>query len=82
MNFSLYQRYLKEYVAQALAEADAGDGSNRAVAEALSTITVGGFLSAHKEERRRALSDARAAFDDHRHWPRDLVLKHLGVEIN
>lgn len=80
MNHRLYRQYLQEYVRRALEDADAGDGSNRAAAEALSTYDTGGKLAVHKEERRRALEDARRAFDDHRHWPRALVLKQLGID--
>jgi hypothetical protein len=76
MNYTLYTKYLKSYIMQAIAESD---GTNRGIAEALSTYHVGGLLMMHKDERRRALEDARRAFDEHRHWPRDIVLAHLGV---
>jgi hypothetical protein len=76
MNYTLYQKYLRDYVNQAIAESD---GTNRGIAEALSTIRVGGLLTPHKDERRRALADARRAFDEHRHWPREIILTHLGV---
>jgi hypothetical protein len=41
---------------------------------------VGGLLVLHKEEKQRALADARHAFDEHRHWPLEIILSHLGVE--
>jgi hypothetical protein len=41
---------------------------------------VGGLFTQHKDERRRALDDLRRAFDEHRHWPREIILAHLGVK--
>lgn len=77
MDHNLYQRYLREYVAQAR---QASDGSVRSIAEELGAIHVGGLLVLHKEEKRRALADARRAFDEHRHWPLEIILAHLGLE--
>ena len=76
MDHALYRRYLKEYVAQAR---QASDGSVRSIAEELSTIHVGGLLVVHNEEKKRALADARRAFDEHRHWPLEIILSHLGL---
>jgi len=77
MDHALYQKYLKEILDQATAQSD---GTNRGVAEALSLIHVGGGLfTRHKEERQRALADLRRAFDEHRHWPREIILTHLGL---
>lgn len=78
MNRHIYQRYLQEYISEAIQNSD---GSNRGIAEHLSTIQIGRFFVTHREEKWRALADARAAFDDHRHWPLDIVLSHLGVEL-
>lgn len=77
MDHTLYQRYLNEYVRRAM---QASDGSVHSIAEALSTIQVSGLLVAHKEEKQRALADARRAFEEHRHWPLEIILTHLGVE--
>jgi hypothetical protein len=79
MNIQLYQQYLQQYVAEAVRESD---GSVRGAAEQLSMIQVKGLLVTHKEEKRRALADARTAFDEHRHWPLEIILKHLGVTVN
>jgi hypothetical protein len=38
-------------------------------------------LVMHREEKQRALADARQAFDEHRHWPLEIVLRHLGVSL-
>jgi hypothetical protein len=77
MDHTLYRQYLREYVAQAT---QASDGSVRGIAEELGTFRVGGLLTLHKAERRRALADARRAFDEHRHWPLEIILSHLGLE--
>lgn len=77
MDHTLYRRYLNEYVHQAM---QASDGSVRSIAEELGTIHVGRLLVQHKEEKKRALADARRAFDEHRHWPLEIILSHLGVE--
>ena len=79
MNIQLYQQYLQQYVAEAVRESD---GSVRGAAEQLSMIQVKGLLVTHKEEKRRALADARTAFDEHRHWPLEIILKHLGVTVD
>ena len=79
MNYTAYQTYLKEFLEQAIA---ASDGTNRGIAEALSMMEVSkGLFVKNKEERHRALDDARRAFDEHRHWPRDIILKQLGVVL-
>jgi hypothetical protein len=79
MEHTLYRRFLNEYVQQAM---QASDGSVRGIADELGTIHVGGLLVQHKEERKRALADARRAFDEHRHWPLEIILSHLGVEAS
>jgi len=78
MDRERYQQYLKQYVAEAIQKSD---GSTRGIAEHLSMIQVKGPLVLHREEKRRALADARQAFDEHRHWPLEIVLKHLGVSL-
>lgn len=77
MDYTLYNKYLQEYIDTAIGESD---GSNRGIAEALSIIRVRGLLVMHKEERQRALNDARRAFDEYRHWPLEIILSQLGVE--
>jgi hypothetical protein len=76
MDHTLYRRYLNEYVQQAM---QASDGSVRGIAEELGAIHVDGLLVQHKEEKRRALADARRAFEEHRHWPLEIILSHLGL---
>ncbi len=77
MDFSLYQAYLREYLSLALRESD---GSNRGIAERLGEIQVRGLYVRHREEKQRALADARQAFDEHRHWPLEIVLSQLGFK--
>ncbi len=79
MDRMLYQQYLSQYISEAIRHSD---GSTRGIAEHLSTIQVKGAFVAHREEKQRALKDARQAFDDHRHWPLEIVLKHLGVTLD
>ena len=76
MDLLRYQEYLRQYVGQAIQNTD---GSNRQISEYLSEIQVKGFLVRHRTEKERALADARKAFDEHRHWPLEIVLSHLGV---
>lgn len=78
MDGTLYRQYLKQYVSEAIQNSS---GTNAGIAEYLSGIVIGGWLTRHKEEKRRALLDARVAFDEHRHWPRDIILSHLGLDL-
>jgi len=78
MNFSRYQQYVRQYVHQAIQESN---GTNQGIAGYLWGIQVKGFLVLHREEKSRALEDARKAFDEHRHWPREIILSHLGITL-
>ncbi|MFM8322259.1 MAG: hypothetical protein ACKOC5_15200 [Chloroflexota bacterium] len=79
INSILYEQYLRQYLALAIRESD---GTNRGIAERLGEIHPGGLFERHKDEKRRALQDARRAFDEHRHWPLDIVLSHLGIRLD
>ena len=78
MDIGLYRRYLQQYVQEAL---DQSNGTIAGIAENLHAMNVSGLLVIHKDEKKRALADARKAFDEHRHWPLDIILSHLGVEV-
>jgi len=78
MNIERYQDYLQQYVQEAIQNSS---GSNAAIYEYLEGIKPAGRFSAHREEKRRALKDAQVAFSEHRHWPLEIVLSHLGVEM-
>ena len=77
MDIGLYRKYLNLFVHQAIQNSD---GSINQIREALDSIQVKGLLVRHKPEKQRALKDARAAFDEHRHWPLEIILSHLGIE--
>jgi hypothetical protein len=79
MDIKLYQQYLKQYIQDAIRESD---GSVRGTAERLHEKQVKGLIISHRGEKQRALSDARTAFDDHRHWPMEIILSHLGVTLD
>jgi hypothetical protein len=76
MDSHLYQHYLEKYVQEAIIYSN---GSKPAIAEYLHSIRIGRYLVRHKLEKERALADARQAFDEHRHWPLEIILSHLGV---
>ncbi len=77
MDSNLYRQYLQEYVNQAIQNSD---GTNPGIAEYLEGIQVKGLIVRHREEKQRAAADAVKAFNEHRHWPLDIVLSHLGVD--
>jgi len=77
INRALYQQYMQEYVHQAIKESD---GTPRDIYERLAEMQVKGLLVRHKMEKQRALRDARLAFDEHRHWPLEIILSHLNIE--
>jgi len=56
------------------------NGLDKGMSEYLGTLKVSGLLTRHKEEKTRALKDANNAFDDHRHWPLDIIISHLGLD--
>jgi hypothetical protein len=79
LNIGLYRRYLDEYVQEAIKNSD---GSVKGIAEYLRSFQVKGWFTRNKAEKRRALSDAIKAFDEHRHWPLDIILSHLGISVS
>ena len=79
MDIKLYRQYLNEYVQQAISESD---GKVSRITELLYEKQVKGLMVAHREEKLRALSDAQQAFSEHRHWPLEIIISHLGIEID
>ena len=77
MDIGLYRKYLNQFVHEAIQNSD---GSVNQIREALNSIQVKGFFVRHKSEKQRALKDACNAFDEHRHWPLEIILSHLGVK--
>lgn len=78
INRALYERYLKEFILEAMVNSD---GTVRGIAGCLWDKQVKGWLVRDKQVKQRALEDARRAFEEHRHWPLEIILKHLGVEV-
>jgi hypothetical protein len=77
MDGEAYRNALKKYVFEAIQNSR---GSNAQVYEYLSSIKLNRFLVKNKVEKERALADARKAFDEHRHWPQDIVISQLGLD--
>lgn len=77
MNIGAYREALAQYVNQALQHSD---GTHAGISGYLWEVKVPRFLIKHRNEKLRALEDARQAFDEHRNWPVDVVLSHLGVK--
>jgi hypothetical protein len=78
MNIGAYQRYLQQYVQEAV---DQSDGTPSGILEYLGTIKITGWFVRDKTEKQRAVQDAIKAFQEHRHWPIDIIYSHLGVTI-
>lgn len=76
MDIKHYRQFLNQYVKEALEQSD---GSVSRISEHLHEIQIKGLFVSHRDEKQRALRDARQAFDDHRHWPLEIILSHLGI---
>ena len=79
MDTTVYRKYLQTYIDEAIQNSS---GTNDAIASYLGEIQVKGLVVRHREEKQRALADACAAFSEHRHWPRQIILSHLGLETD
>ena len=77
MDIGAYRNYMEELLKEAL---ENSDGSNSGISEYLREKKVSGLFVRNKKEKQRALEDARKAFDEHAHWPVDIVISHLGVD--
>ena len=77
MDLSAYHRYLEQFVIEAVQNSD---GTNKSVSDYLWSKSVKGFLTRHRNEKQKALDEARKAFDEHRHWPVKIVLSYLGIK--
>lgn len=77
MDIGAYRKYLQELLQEAL---ENSDGTNSGIYEYLSEKKISGWFVRNKNEKQRALADARKAFDEHAHWPVDIVISHLGVD--
>lgn len=77
MDIGAYRRSLKELVAEAL---ENSDGSNAGISSYLWEKRISGLIVPKRAEKKLALDDARKAFDEHRHWPLEIVISHLGID--
>ncbi len=78
MNIGVYRQLLDQYVREAL---DNSDGTHAGITEYLNSIKVSGQFVRNKTEKQTALREAINAFEQHRHWPLEIVLSHLGVDV-
>ncbi len=72
-----YHRFLEEYVRDAILNSN---GTNAGIAEYLWAMKGPGRFSSYKEEKIKALIEARRVFDEYRHWPLFIILSHIGIE--
>jgi len=77
MDIALYRTYLNQYIKDAQANSN---GTHSGITEHLQSIKVSGILVRHKAEKKRAREDAINAFQDHRHWPLEIIISHLGLD--
>lgn len=77
LNIGIYRQCLQEIVQEAITQSD---GSNAGISEYLWSVKVSGWFTRNKTEKRKALEEARKAFDEHRHWPLEIVISHLGLD--
>lgn len=78
MDIGIYRQCLEQYVREALQNSD---GTHAGITEYLNSIKVSGLFVRNKVEKRTALREAINAFEQHRHWPLEIVISHLGVDI-
>lgn len=79
MDIGFYRQYLAKLVKEAL---NNSDGSPAGVIEYLGTKKVSGMFVRHRTEKEKALQEVMRAFDEHRHWPMEIILSHLGIEAD
>ncbi len=77
MEYGLYHHYLEQFVIEAL---DNSDGTNAEISRYLWAKRIPRFLTRHRTVKLKALNEARKAFDEHRHWPLDIVISHMGLD--
>lgn len=77
MDIGAYRQYLKELLKDAL---ENSNGSSSQISEYLREKKISGILVRHRQEKERALADAKNAFDEHSYWPVDIIISHLGID--
>ena len=78
MDIGAYRLFLEQFVQEAV---DQSDGTHTGILEHLHTIKISGPFVRNKVEKQTALKEAIKAFEEHRHWPLEIVFSHLGVKI-
>ena len=77
MDVGAYWQILDQLVNEAL---ENSDRSTEGISNYLWSKKKPGLLTRNRAEKTKALNEARKAFDEHRHWPVEVVLSHLGVD--
>jgi hypothetical protein len=77
MDIGFYRQYLAKLVKEAL---ENSNGTPASVIEYLETKKISGLFVRHRKEKEKALKEVMRAFDEHRHWPMDIIISHLGIE--
>jgi len=77
MDIVAYRQYLKELLREAV---ENSDGSREGIWDYLQSKNVSGLFVRNRDEKKKALAEARGAFEEHRHWPVEIIISHLGVE--
>jgi hypothetical protein len=76
VDIGAYRQALEKYVTDAVQNSD---GTHRGISSYLWNIKIS-RLTVNRYEKQRALEDARHAFDNHRQWPIEVILSHLGLK--
>ena len=76
MDLGVYWQYLEQLVKEAV---ENSDRSNDGISNYLWSKKKPGRLTRNRVEKTKALDEARRAFGEHRHWPLEVVLSHLGI---
>lgn len=77
MDYGVYWQYLDDLVQEALANSDR---TNEGISSYLQAKKKPGILTRHRHEKTKALEEAIRAFNEHRHWPLEVVLSQLGID--
>jgi hypothetical protein len=77
MDYKLYNQFIHTYLKEAWLN---GRTKPAEIAAYLDEIPLPGRFARNKTERIRALVAVRQAFTEHRHWPLEIILSHLGID--
>ena len=77
MDIGKYRQYLEQLVKEAI---QSSNGTNAGISEYLWSLKPAGRFTPNRDEKNKALEEARKVFDDHRHWPLGIILSFLGIE--